>query len=728
MILKPSALLILVALSFGWAGAQLPKPEGIPLERFYRYPIINGRSPSAPAMSPDGSKIVFGWNKTGQRRLDLWVMDYPSGDKREILKAERIERFPRQDDERTEEEKKDEDRYDGGISGFDWSPDSKEILFSYRGRTWIIHPDGKGLRPLIDTPERVGSPQYSPDGKYIAFLRGTNLFRYERKTGQIRQLTFVSKAQTSVGGFTWAPDSKNLSVSWSSEAKLGSHSMMDFTKDRATVVPIRRMWHGELSVDAQVGVVGVDGGLIRWIAGIPRYHWGMSLTWSPDGSMLAYGWKSDDHQNYTLSVVPLSTFKKADVYKEKAPKNYIPDWRPVVWSRDGKFIYQGTDMWEGKFGFRSILKMSPSGNGLQKVYAEQHDVLAVSRPKESDRLLMVTAASSPLLSELTILEPDGKRKVVQPLPGGFTSSREFEGADGALYSDDGRNIAALASRDNLSAELYSIEPSVKRLTESQLPEFKTVRWADRREVTFTSHDGLTIHGTLITKPGLDVTKKHPAFISSVYANSAKQSWGGYFENYAAMELGMVVLKVDFRASHGYGGEFNSGYWKSMGVVDTEEAVAAKRFLVSLGYVREDRVGIWGWSYGGFLTCMALLTKPGEFHAGVAVASVTDWKSYNEWYTRERLGLAKDDPETYRKTSPINFASGLKDNLLLVHGMLDDNVLFQDTARLIQRLIEANKHFDVAIYPKDDHGIGKIESRHHVFVKIMSYLYEKLSEP
>jgi dipeptidyl-peptidase-4 len=124
--------------------------------------------------------------------------------------------------------------------------------------------------------------------------------------------------------------------------------------------------------------------------------------------------------------------------------------------------------------------------------------------------------------------------------------------------------------------------------------------------------------------------------------------------------------------------------------------------------------------------MIMLTAPGVFDTGVAVASVTDWKSYNEWYTRRRLGLEKDDPEIYKKTSPVHHAAGLEGNLYLIHGMLDDNVLFQDTARLMQALIEERKHFDLMLYPRDDHSIGKATSRPHVYEEVMRYLYWKLT--
>jgi dipeptidyl-peptidase 4 len=720
-----------LALFFGFGGLSdardLPKTDP-PFERYYQFPLINGRSPAAPAMSPDGRTIVFGWNQTGERRLDVWTMDFPSGEKRRIVDAAKIEALPRQDDTRTELEKKEEELYDGGISGFQWSPDGREILFNYKGRVWTCRPDGSELEPIFDANLGVGSVQYSPDGRYIGYLSGANLFRWDRERGRIRQLTFVSRANTRVSGFQWAPNGQNIAVFWADEGKLGSHHMMDFSKDRATVVNIRRMWTGEQSNDQQIGIVPAEGGLIKWVEGLPRYLWTVGMEWSPDGTMLALAWTKDDFKEFTISVVPMSTMKRVDSYHEKAPKNYIVNWRPIVWERDSRHLLFGTDIIDGKFTNRSIMRMTASGRDLRPVYAEDHDVTSFMRPKHSDRLVMVTMARSPLLSEITILEPNGRRTVHRPVEDGMSTPKNFEDTGNPLVSEDGRLIATLASTRTMNAELFSVEPQIRRLTHSQLPEFQKVRWAEHRQVTFKAPDGEIIHAVLITKPGLDKSRKRPAFISNMYANSAKFAWNGFFENYAAMELDMVVLQIDFRSSWGKGGEFNSGYYRSMGLIDTDEAVAAKDFLVSLGYVDEDRVGVWGWSYGGFLTEMILFTKPGVFHAGVAVAPVTDWRSYNEWYTRRRLGLEKDDKEIYLKTSPINYPDGLQDHLLMIHGMLDPNVLFQDTARLMQALIERGRHFDLMLYPRDDHGIGMEHSRPHVFTTVMRYLNDKLNEP
>ncbi len=721
-------LLSLLSIAPDVFAQALPVPKsGLTLERLYEYPIVNGRSPVGEQMSPDGRYVVYGTNKDGARMLDAYVMDLRTGKETKIVESGKIARAPRQDDVRTDLQKKEEELYDAGMGGYRWSPDSKEIMAGpYRGRVWLFTPEGKDLRPLIDTNEQVTSASYSPDGKYIAFIRGQNLFRYDRKTGGIKQITFLSKPGTSLDEFYWSPDGSKLLVVWSDTSKLGSHVMMDFSKEKAEVVNIQRLWHGEMSVDTQIGVADVEGGLIKFVEGLPRYMWPTSYAWSPDGGMFALYWTKDDFQEATITIVPVATMKKLDAYNEKAPKNYIPDFRYLAWTRDSNRVLFTTDIRDGKFVNRGLYSMTPTGEDVQAVYAEQHDIAGFMRPKESDRIVLVTQARSPMKTEITVIEPGGRLTVHVPIENGVATRVGFDECPPPMVSEDGRVMATIASAPGVPWELYSVEPSIKRLTNTPLEDFKKVTWANFEQVTFDGPDGIKMYGLLVTPKGLDKSKKHPALLTDMYANSAKMSWGGHFANYAAQELDMVCLYVDFAASWGQGGERNSSYYKSMGVIDTQEAIAAKRYLSSLGYVNDERVGVWGWSYGGFLTCMIMLTAPGVFDTGVAVASVTDWKSYNEWYTRRRLGMEKDGPDVYKKTSPVWHAAGLTGNLFLIHGMLDDNVLYQDTARMVQALIDERKHFDLMAYPRDDHSIGKATSRPHVYDEIMRYLYWKLN--
>ncbi|MBX3096868.1 MAG: S9 family peptidase [Fimbriimonadaceae bacterium] len=717
----------LILLSSLGLAQPLPTPSnGLTISRLQSYPLIHGRSPSGAQMSPDGTKIVFGWNKTGERRLDVYVMDYPSGNTRMVVEADQIARPPRQEDSRTEEQKKNEELYDGGIGGFQWAPDSKEIMFSYRGRTWLMAADGSNRRPIFDTNEAVSNATYSPDGRYIAFMRNGNLFRWERRTGGLKQLTYVSGAG-SVDGFEWSPDDRYLAVTWSDNSKMGGHVMMDFTKQRAEVVQIQRMWNGDRPVNNQIGFVPAEGGQIKFIQGLPRYMWVTDMEWSPDSRYLAISWHSEDFKEHHYSIATPSMTYKWDAYEEKAPSNYIPDFRMVAWSRDNRLLFT-TDILDGKWAYRSVLSCTPHGADLKRVYAKDHDVVWFGRPKDSDRILLVTMKRGGNITELTTLEPNGSSKEYSVYDEGVITPVEFDQTAGPLVSDDGTKMVTSASAPGKPWDLFALEPSQRRLTNSQPEEFKKIEWAPVKRVSFPGPDGRMIGATLTLPKGYRAGQRYPMVISNMYANSAKMSWGGYVDNFMATELGMVVMSIDFRASWGYGGEFNSGYYGSMGIIDTQEAIKAKEWAVAEGYANPDRCAVWGWSYGGFLTCMIMETGKGAFDTGVAVASVTDWRQYNEWYTRRRLGMVADDAEVFKKTSPVTYASGLSGNLLLVHGVLDDNVLFQDTVQLIDQFQRADKHFDLAIYPRADHGIGKIEERGHVFEEITRYLYWKLNRP
>ncbi|MBS1705565.1 MAG: S9 family peptidase [Armatimonadetes bacterium] len=722
---RKTALILLALAPLAISAAPFTPEMQAKLEKFYKYPTFNGRSPSGAQLSPDGKHVVFGYNKTGARKVDVWMMSLPSGDIKQIIAAEKFTRPLNQDDKRTEEQKKDEITYDGGIGGFTWAPDGKEFLFQYKGRTWLSDPEGKDIRPLFDTNEQVTGAQYSLDGKYLGFIRGQNVFTVDRKTGFVKQLTFISAPGTGVGGFEFSPDSKKLSVSWYDNTKESRTEMMDYTKDRAQTREIGRDWNGSESYNFQFGFVDVTGGLVKFVK-IPRYHWDMSSAWAPDSKSLALVWKDPDSKNVTLSLIDPDTAKKRDIYKEKAPKLYISDWRPVEWTRDSKRVLLGTDIEDNKFTFNHIISMDTWGKDIQTVYKQDHDVTSMMRPRDSDRLVLVTHSRSPLMTEITVVEPNGKLTQHAPVDG-CSVPREFDGSGTPMVTPDGKVMLTLASAPTQPYDLWECEPKARRLTFSQPDEFKAYRWAPMKEVTFKAPDGATLHAQLITPPDLKPGEKVPAVISDMYANTGKMSWGGYFANFLATECRFAVLKLDARASYGYGGEFHSGYYQSLGVIDADEYVAAANYLKALDYVKGDRIACWGWSYGGFQTCMNLLTKPGVFYAGVAVASVTDWKNYNEGYTRERLGPVKGNEEVYKKTSPISHAAGLQDHLLLVHGILDDNVLAADTIRLMQKLIENNKHFDVMLYPHDDHGIGRDESRPHVFVTIAKYLYETLTQ-
>jgi dipeptidyl-peptidase-4 len=265
--------------------------------------------------------------------------------------------------------------------------------------------------------------------------------------------------------------------------------------------------------------------------------------------------------------------------------------------------------------------------------------------------------------------------------------------------------------------------SVPRPAFARLPQPKIERIRLRNE-----SDGAELRATLILPHDFDPSRKYPAVLSCVYAGRGKDAWGRYqvLDAYMANELGYILVGLDLRASTGYGKDFFYGYHKRMGIIDSDEVVSCAQHLRTLPYVDGRRIGIWGGSYGGFLVLMAMCTHPGVFHTGVSWKPVTDWRNYDDDYTAERLTRPADNPDVYQATSPVFHAAGLEGNLLIIHGMQDDNVLFQDCVWMVQRLIEAGKYFDLAVYPRDDHMLGlRRESLPDCMERIAAYFEQHM---
>ena len=301
-----------------------------------------------------------------------------------------------------------------------------------------------------------------------------------------------------------------------------------------------------------------------------------------------------------------------------------------------------------------------------------------------------------------------------PLMGGkMEQLTAMEGENQVVLSPDEKLLAIIHSYSNVPAELYVQENKVGvkpiRLTSGQSEEFKNYAWRDPKLVNFKAQDGALVPARLYTP---DPIKKNGAAVIFVhgagYLQNVHKWWSSYFREYffhnLLTDLGYTVLDIDYRGSAGYGRDWRTGIYRHMGGKDLSDQVDGANFLIQQQGVEAGRVGIYGGSYGGFITLMALFNHGDLFTSGAALRSVTDWAHYNHGYTANILNTPEEDPIAYRRSSPIYFAEGLKGNLLIAHGMLDVNVHFQDVVRLSQRLIELKKdNWEMAVYPVEDHG-------------------------
>ena len=336
----------------------------------------------------------------------------------------------------------------------------------------------------------------------------------------------------------------------------------------------------------------------------------------------------------------------------------------------------------------------------------------------------------------------GERHLYSLATGGGARSRitTVVGAHASEVSPDGTTLATVYSASNKPPEVYAGPTSgnlTRRVTTSPSAEWLAGRWLDPKMVFVAARDGIKVPARLYRPEDLGAkpNSKRPAVIfvhGAGYLQNAHRYWSNYYREYMFHHLlaskGYVVLDVDYRGSAGYGRDWRTAIYRHMGGADLLDVVDGAKYLAKEQGVDPARIGVYGGSYGGFITLMGMFTTPGAFAAGAALRPVTDWAHYNHGYTSDILNLPQTDADAYKKSSPIYFAEGLKGSLLICHGVVDTNVHFSDSVRLAQRLIELRKdNWELAMYPVENHGFEEETSWADEYSRILKLFERELKK-
>jgi dipeptidyl-peptidase-4 len=687
--------------------------DGMTLREMYRLPPVYGAAPGGLQWSPDGRTLAFLWNADGDLRQDIYLLgqdDKP----RCLTDSAAVGPLPVEDDERPEADIADAERLQRGVTQFAWSPDGRWIAYLCRGDLFRVEIEsGRTTRLISSSQERKGL-QISDDGRKIAFLSGGNVWTYDLADGTVAQGTFFSRDQVSVTGFCLSPCSKYLAVSVSDRSMLEKVKMPDYTPEKEVKInELRRGNVGKPLEKIRVGIVPVGGGRMNRIAladpagedkkGDEGLDTGRSIrlrhmTWTWDSSRLLVSFTSKNYRDFHVYAVTVGREEMpVEIYSETQEPWF--DHTPLPVSPDSKYVY----FLSYRSGWRHIYRVPVAGGEPEQITRGEFDIAGFAGfwiPRRGDRIFY--AAHSPDPCECRIFRVGlggGESREVSP-------ARPF--CD-VTASEDGKSLAFVCSSILKPPRLWIArkDAAPREVLSTARPEFEKITQPKIERFRFSNEsDGAEIHGQMILPYDFDPAQKYPVVLSCIYAGQGKNAFNRYhlLDAYMANEMGYILVHMDLRASTGYGREFFYGYYKKMGIIDAEECVSCAKHLRTLPYVDGERIGLWGGSYGGFLTLMVMCNHPGVFHTGISWKPVTDWRNYNDDYTCQRLTRPTDDPEVYRATSPVFHADGLQGNLLLVHGLQDDNVLFQDCVWMAQKLIEAGKYFDLMIYPRDDHGL------------------------
>ena len=430
-------------------------------------------------------------------------------------------------------------------------------------------------------------------------------------------------------------------------------------------------------------------------------------VWSEDGKYAVLQARAADNKDRWIMQLDPSTAKTKILFTEHddawigGPGSFTLGWLP-----DSKRIYFVSE----RDGFAHLYTLAIDGGELKQLTSGKWEVTGVEMARDKSKFYLTTSEVSSSERHYYAMSFDG---------GARTKLTAMPGSNQVSLALDESTQAIIHSYSNKPPELYLVanQPGAeaKQITTSTTEEWRSYNWIDPPIVQFKARDGADVPAR-IYKPK-NYQRGGPAVIfvhGAGYLQNVHKWWSTYYREYMfhhlLMERGFLVLDIDYRASAGYGRDWRTGIYRHMGGKDLSDHVDGAKYLVNEHGVDAKRIGIYGGSYGGFITLMAMFTEPDVFAAGAALRPVTDWAHYNHPYTSNILNNPQSDPEAYKKSSPIYHAQGLKGALLICHGMVDVNVHFQDSVRLAQRLIELRKeNWELAAYPVEDHGFERASS-------------------
>lgn len=724
--------------------AEAKNSTPLSIERIYEDPSLDGASMRSVKLSPDGSRVTYlQGKKDEQERLDLW--EYNLKDKKARMLVDSRDLMPGEEN-LSDEEKARRERmrlFAKGIINYYWG-DNNTLLFPLGGDIFAYDLTKKAkdaTKQLTKTDVYETDIKLSPDGKSVSFIRNQNIYVVDIQSGKETQLTFDGKgtikngmaefvAQEEMGrltGYWWSPDSKKIAYLQVDESPVNIEKRYEINAEDFEVFEQRYPSAGTNNVLIKLAVLHLESGKTQWVdTGKETDMYLPRVKWLKDSEQVSYQWQSRDQQHLELRFADIKNGKSKEILTEKSKT-----WLNL--SHDLRFLKkQQSFVWTSeRDGFRHIYLYDTDGTNPVQLTKGDWVVDKVYGVDENKGLIYFSAnKETPIEQHIYSVNYKGKPKI--------TKISDKAGLHGASFaksmnvfvdyfsSTDQPNQVSLRNADGslitwlLENKLDKSHPYYDYYQNASKPEFGVIK----------AEDGQAMHYRLYKPVPFDAKKKYPVIVDvygGPHAQRVRNSWGArntYWHHLMASK-GYVVFSLDNRGSWNRGKKFEDPIYKKMGSVEVVDQVKGVDFLKTLPYVDGDRVGIFGWSYGGYMTIMALFKEPDVFKVGVSVAPVTDWKLYDTHYTERYMGHPEKDAKAYEDSSVFPYLEGLSGKLMLIHGMADDNVLYTHTTKLYKALQDANKSFDTMSYPGSKHAIWGQGPRTHVFNTITDYFDEHL---
>ena len=733
------------------AVASSPRAAELTIDRLFDAPALAGPAILGLKVSPDGSRVTYLKGKPEDKdRLDLWEYGIHDGRARLLVDSDAL--APRREQLSDEERARRERQRTAALSGileYSFAPSGRALLFPLGGELYyydLARPAADAVRRITHSQGFVTDATVSPQGRYVAYVRDQNLYAYDLRTQKEKALTsdgrgpvkngmaeFVAQEEMArTTGYWWAPDDAHVAFARIDESPVKLTQRFEIAADNVATFAQRYPAAGGANVSVRLGVANVRSGAAMWLdLGSEPDIYLARVNWLPDGRTVAIERESRDQRRLDLLFADIATGKTRVVLTEYSDSwielhdelSFLKNSREFVWA-------------SARDGFQHLYLYDDAGNLKRRLTAGEWNVddfhgRAIKAIDEANRRVYFTATAKTSIerhlysASLDTPDPHLITQVsVEPGVHGITMS-----PDASFYVDtlssatqppqlglraaDGRLIAWL--QENRLDEQH---PDAPYAAGNAVAEFGTL----------TASDGQALHYKLFKPPHFDAARRYPAIVE-VYGGPGVQRvlnhWNGSSFTQILTRAGYVVFQLDNRGSGFRGTAFSSPIHGKLGDIEVVDQVQGARWLASQGFVDASRIGVWGWSYGGYLTLMLMCKAPDVFRAGVSGAPVTDWTLYDTHYTERYLDRPQDNAAGYEASSVLPYAKDLRGKLLVIHGMADDNVLFLHSTKLFRRLQDLGKPFEVMVYPGAKHGLIQQHDGRHAYATILRFFLDNL---
>ncbi len=645
------------------------------------------------------------------------------------------------------------------VEDYSWSPDGTKLLVftnsqpvwreNNRGDYWVLDRASGKLQKLGGPeakPSTLLFAKFSPDGGRIGYVRENNIYVENLATGAITQVTtdgtktlingtfdWVYEEELDLrDGWRWSPDGEHIAY-WqlNTDGVLSFDVINDTDSLYSFVTPVQYPKAGETNSAARVGVVSAAGGTTVWLPfdGDPREHYPARMEWANNSRELVVQRLNRLQNTLQLFLADAATGQLRTILTEQ-DSAWVEVVNDLTWVNKGQSFTWVSE----RDGWEHVYLVSRNGQSVRLLTPGAFDVLSVVAIDDKGGWLYYLASpDNPTQRYLWRTRLDGKGKAEQVTPASLAGVNVYNMSPDMTYA--WHTYSNISTPPTIDLVRLPTHASVRTVVTNEKLKAKVaaLKRGTTEFVKVPIDSGITLNAYVMKPADFDPSKKYPVLFQ-VYGGPGSQTvvdvWGGsqYLWHTLLTQQGFLVASVDNRGTNGRGRAWRKIVYGQLGVVETGDQAAAAKAIGRWSYVDSTRIGIWGWSYGGFMSLNVLFRHPEVYRTAVAVAPVTHWKYYDNIYTERYNGLPKDNQKGYDAGSPLSYVNGLKGNLLVIHGSGDDNVHYQNTEALVNKLVAANKPFSMMEYPNRNHGIFGGNTRQHLFDLMTRYLQDNLLAP